>query len=64
MITQEQKVLDFLNKSGTITESDARSMNIFHLPVIISRLRKNGVDITTTIKSAQNHRKTVYSLSY
>lgn len=46
-VSQKQKVLNRLNKSGYITNKQAESMGIGRLPVMIERLRKDGFDINT-----------------
>lgn len=50
-VSQKQKVLNRLNRSGYITNKQAESMGIGRLPVMIERLRKDGFDINTVIGS-------------
>lgn len=50
-VSQKQKVLNRLNKSGFITTKQAVNMGIGRLPVMIERLRKDGFDINTIHRS-------------
>ena len=46
-VSQKQKILNRLNRSGYITVKQAESMGIGRLPVMIERLRKDGFYINT-----------------
>ena len=48
-VSQKQKVLNRLTKSGFITTKQAETMGIGRLPVMIERLRKDGYEINTIL---------------
>lgn len=62
MITQEEKVLTLLQLEGSISDKHARDLAIFHLPVIISKLRKRDFEIKTLTTVNKDGRFTTYQL--
>jgi len=62
MTPQEEKVLAILSLDGCISERHALEIGIFHLPVIISKLRKRDFDIKTLTSVNKSGRSTIYQL--
>jgi DNA polymerase III delta subunit len=63
-VTQAQMIYKHLRKSKTITPLVAWTQyGCYRLSSVINRLRKNGHDITTTIKKQGSSSWAVYKLS-
>lgn len=53
--TQNQRILDYINQFGSITQIDAlRDLGVMRLASRISDLRKQGYPITSNIEAVNN----------
>lgn len=50
-MNQTEKILEFMDKVGDITQRDAYEMGIYRLASRINDLRKAGVEIESTMKT-------------
>jgi len=53
-MTQEQKIIHYLNRYGTITQRDALNLGIYRLASRISDMRRDGIPIKSEPKEVTN----------
>ena len=53
-MTQNSKIIHYLNRYGSITQRDALKLGIYRLASRISELRRDGIPIRTDMKQVTN----------
>lgn len=53
-MTQAEKILEYIEQNGTITQRDAYKMGIYRLASRINEIRRDGANIKTERKRVQN----------
>lgn len=62
--TQEQKVIEFIKKHGTINRKQAIDhLHIYNLTAVISEMRRKGIDVETIWIKGKTSRYCKYGLS-